>query len=63
MTKGKFLLTSNAETCIALAILSLGKGCDRKGNYQISSYCESHISPCLFNALPFLNTQDDRIEY
>ena len=63
VTKGKFLLISNAETCIALAILSLGKGCDRRGNYQISPYCESHILLYMFNALPFLNPQDDRIDY
>ena len=63
VTNGKFLLISNAETCIALALLSLGKGCDRRGNYQISPYCESHILLYMFNALPFLNPQADRIEY
>ena len=63
VTKGKFLLISNAETCIALAPLSLGKGCDRGGNYQISLYCECQILLYMFNALPFLNPQDDKIEY
>ena len=63
VTKGKFLLISNAETCIALALSSLRKGYDRRGNYQISPYCESHILLYMFNALPFLNPKDGRIEY
>ena len=63
MTKEKFLLISNAETCIALALSSLGKGCDRRDNYQISPYWKSHFLACIFNASPFLNPQDDRAEY